>query len=259
MNALWAFVQLGWREAVADRVGMAARTLLFAIIVLVFCAIWAATPLTLVGAQEDPARIAWYVMITEWSLFIGGLSYREVEDEIRSGAVEAALTRPLPYALTVGAEWLGGGAYRLIILGVAGVAVMVFATGTVPIAPAVWLVLVPAVGVGAVLLMLLQLGTGLLAAWLSTPAPVFWIWQKSAFVLGGLLIPLQFYPPIIRTIGEATPFAAAMFHPASLVFDASAAAVLRIVAWQSLWLVLIAAGVTMLAACATRRFLRDGV
>lgn len=56
-----------------------------------------------------------------------------------------------------------------------------------------------------------------------------------------------------------SPFAAIMFHPASLVFDASAAAIWRVLAWQALWLVVIGLGVTWLAGAATRRFVRDGV
>jgi ABC-2 type transport system permease protein len=228
--------------------------------VLVFVAVWAATPLGLADLPgHDAARIAWYVMVTEWVVFIGGHAFREVEDEIRSGAIEAALTRPLPYALAMFAEWLGGGAYRLLALGVIGFAVTALATGTVPFDVATIPILVLTVAAGAVLMLLLHLGTGLLTAWLSTPAPFFWVWQKLAFIFGGLLIPLTPYPPLIRDIGVVSPFAAIMFHPASLVFDASAAAIWRVLAWQALWLVVIGLGVTWLADAATRRFVREGV
>lgn len=258
--ALGAFMHLGWREAAADRVGMAARALLFVVPVLVFVAVWAATPLGLADLPgHDAASIAWYVMVTEWVVFIGGHAFREVEDEIRSGAVEAALTRPLPYALAVLAEWLGGGAYRLLTLGAVGAIVTALATGTVPFTLATIPVLLLTVATGAVLMLLLQLGTGLLTAWLSTPAPFFWVWQKLAFIFGGLLIPLTLYPPSIRAVGEVTPFAAIMFHPASLIFDSSAHAIARVLAWQVFWLVIVAVVVTLLAAAATRRFVRDGV
>jgi ABC-2 type transport system permease protein len=258
--ALGAFIHLGWREAAADRVGMAARALLFVVPVLVFVAVWAATPLGLADLPgHDAARIAWYVMVTEWVVFIGGHAFRDVEDEIRSGAIEAALTRPLPYALATLAEWLGSGAYRLLALGAIGAIVTAAATGTVPFAFATIPVLVLTVAVGAVLMLLLQLGTGLMTAWLSTPAPFFWVWQKLAFIFGGLLIPLTLYPPAIRAIGEVSPFAAVMFHPASLVFDASPAALLRVFAWQAIWLLVIGLAVAWLAGAATRRFVRDGV
>jgi ABC-2 type transport system permease protein len=259
--ALGAFASLGWREAAADRVGMAARALLFVVPVLVFVAVWAVTPLGNLAdlPGHDATRIAWYVMVTEWVVFIGGHAFRDVEDEISSGAVGAALTRPLPYALATLAEWLGAGAYRLLALGAIGFAVTGTATGTVPFDAVTLPILVLTVAAGAGLMLLLQLGTGLLTAWLSTPAPFFWVWQKLAFIFGGLLIPLTLYPPLIRAIGEVTPFAAIMFHPASLVFEAGPAAVARVVAWQALWLVVIGLTVTWLAGAATRRFVRDGV
>jgi ABC-2 type transport system permease protein len=258
--ALLAFARLGWREAAADRIGTAARALLFVVPVLVFVAIWAATPLGLVDLPgHDAARIAWYVMLTEWVVFIGGHAFREVEDEIRSGAVEAALTRPLPYAAAIFAEWLGGGAFRFLVLGAIGAVVTALATGTVPITLAALPAILLAVALGAVLMLLFQLGTGLLTAWLSTPAPFFWVWQKLAFIFGGLLIPLTLYPDAIRAVGEVTPFAAIMFHPASLVFEAGPGAMARIFAWQVLWLAIIGGGVALIAAAATRRFVREGV
>jgi hypothetical protein len=35
---------------------------------------------------------------------------------------------------------------------------------------------------------------GLLDVWGQYARPVYWIWQKSLFVLGGLMLPLSLYP-----------------------------------------------------------------
>lgn len=258
--ALAAFARLGWREAAADRIGIAVRALLFLIPVLIFVAIWAATPLALIDLPgHDAARIAWYVMLTEWVAFTGGHAFREMETEIRSGAVEAALTRPLPYAAAVFAEWVGTGAYRLVVLGAVGIIAMIATTGVFPVTLAQAPFVLLSVALGVVLLLFFQVAIGLLTAWLTTPAPVFWIWQKTAFILGGLLIPLTLYPRVIHDIGVLTPFAAMMFHPASLLFDAGPQALARVFAWQALWLAIVGTGTALLAAAATRRFVRDGV
>ncbi len=39
--------------------------------------------------------------------------------------------------------------------------------------------------------------------WVRQAEPVFWIWQKSMFLLGGLLWPLALYPPAVRLPGLA--------------------------------------------------------
>ena len=94
LAALAAFARLGWREAAADRAGLFGRSVLFSIPVLVFAAIWRATPLD--GLVHDADRLTWYVTVTEAIVFSVGYVFREIETDIGSGAIEAALTRPLP-------------------------------------------------------------------------------------------------------------------------------------------------------------------
>ena len=37
-------------------------------------------------------------------------------------------------------------------------------------------------------------------------APVYWVWQKLMFVLGGLMLPLELYPAFIQRAAAFTPF-----------------------------------------------------
>lgn len=46
------------------------------------------------------------------------------------------------------------------------------------------------------------------------PGPV---WQKLVFVLGGLMLPLSIYPGWLQSLALATPFAAMLYGPGSLV------------------------------------------
>ena len=43
---------------------------------------------------------------------------------------------------------------------------------------------------------------GLSAFWIVDTSPVYWIWQKLAFVLGGLLLPLELYPDWLRALAR---------------------------------------------------------
>src|SRR5262249_4754697 len=63
---------------------------------------------------------------------------------------------------------------------------------------------------------LFHVGIGVAAFWLGDIAPVYWIWQKLLFVLGGLLLPLQFYSPLFIRAARLTPFPALLGGPASL-------------------------------------------
>jgi ABC-2 type transport system permease protein len=78
--------------------------------------------------------------------------------------------------------------------------------------------------VASVLLTALDIVIGLTAFWLDDVAPVYWVWQKLLFVCGGLMMPIQLYPPIIQRFAAFTPFPAILAGPASFVLDGQAAA-----------------------------------
>jgi ABC-type uncharacterized transport system permease subunit len=63
----------------------------------------------------------------------------------------------------------------------------------------------------------LYLGIGLLAFWLQDVSPVYWVWQKLMFVLGGLMLPLDLYPSVVQRAAEFTPFPVLLAGPASFV------------------------------------------
>jgi ABC-2 type transport system permease protein len=257
LRAFAAFARLGWREAAADWLGLLGRALLYSLPVLIFAAIWRATPLA--GSAYDADRLTWYIMVTEAIIFSPGMVFREIEEDIRTGAIEAALARPLPYVLARIGEEAGGTMLRLIVLGGVGVVLALATTTQVPVAPAAVPALLLCAAAAAMIALLFQVVIGLLTAWIGNPAPAYWIWQKLTFVFGGLFLPLTLYPSWLRDIGMVTPGAAILFHPASLVLDAGPAAQLRVVAAQVFWLAFASLLAALVAVAATRRFVREGI
>jgi ABC-2 type transport system permease protein len=104
---------------------------------------------------------------------------------------------------------------------------------------------------------LCQLAIGLAAVWAGAAAPLFWIWQKLLFVLGGMLIPLALYPEPLRTVARASPFAAMLFVPGSLALDAEAARA-PLFAEQLLWVAGLVAVVAVVERRAQARLLQHG-
>jgi ABC-2 type transport system permease protein len=81
----------------------------------------------------------------------------------------------------------------------------------------VFAMVVPFGMVAAALLTALYLGIGLVAFWLQDISPVFWVWQKLMFVLGGLMLPLALYPTFLQRLATLTPFPTLLAWPASFV------------------------------------------
>jgi len=259
-GAIGAFVLLGWRRALAEPAALVGRLLLYLLILAIFRQLWLATPLEELGpGAPTAADLLWYVAVTEWIVFAAGLPYRVVEEQIRSGQIESALLRPLPYAIATLAEWSGGTAFYLLVMGAAGTAAAAWLTGTLPLTAAAAALIVPSGVVGCAIALLFQLQLGYAAAWLGTAAPLFWIWQKLLFVCGGLLLPLTLYPAALRGLAENGPFAAILFAPGSLILAPAGSSAAGIIGRQLAWFAVVALLTVIVDCAATARFSRRGV
>jgi ABC-2 type transport system permease protein len=215
-----AFVRFGYAQARAEPAELYARVLFLFIILGVFSALWRAVGDAGANVGGDPHALVWYLALTEWILLSAPSVQFRIEDEVRRGDVAYHITRPVPYLGAHFAQSVGALARRapVLLAGACAAAWMVDRGASVP--P---LAIARAVAFGtaaAVVLTEYNVIVGLGAFWLGDIAPVYWIWQKLIFVLGGLLLPLPMYPGLVVTIARATPFPAMLTGPASFVLAA---------------------------------------
>jgi ABC-2 type transport system permease protein len=257
---LGAFAILGWRRAAAERLATVGRGALNVLALAIFWAFWRATPLAELGRADLTAdRLVWYLAITEWIVFATGMPYREIEDDIRSGALATGLSRPIGYAAACLAQWSGAVAFRLPLFAAIGFCAALGFSGTVPLEPAMLLGWLSSAFLAVILIHLCQLMIGLATVWTGSAAPLHWIWQKGLFVLGGLIIPLSLYPRPFRGYAELSPFAAMLSAPASLALDSSRGHVTTVLLLQIAWLVALAALAWLVARAAIGRLLARGI
>jgi ABC-2 type transport system permease protein len=239
-SALAALFVHGWRGAAAARATTVGRIALLVLILLVFWAMWNATPLGELGpGHPTVAQMFWYLAATETIAMSVGYPYRIVETEIHNGEITTHFLRPLHYVSATLASWLGDMTHRFIAIAAAATLAGVIVTRTIPYDVATGAALLAGLWVACAMLLVSQLCVGLLATWMKSAAPAFWVWQKFLFVLGGLMIPLTLYPAWLKSIAFGTPFPSMMFLPASLVFDASVSSVATLFASQAFWLLLL--------------------
>jgi len=230
------------------------------VLLFIFWELWQATPLAELGRAEfDTAHLFWYLAVTECVTLSVGHPYRFVEADIRSGQIAAGLARPLPYASATLAEWIGETSHRLLVLAIAGIAAGLAITRIAPFSWATAPAILISIALACAMVLLCQLQLGYAAAWVGSAAPLFWIWQKLMFVLGGLILPLSLYPPLLRVIAEATPFAGMLYAPGSLVLGASPAMVAVTLAGQFFWLAVLGAATFLVDRALIARFAAYGV
>lgn len=233
-----AFAALGVRQARAEPGELLGRVVFFAMILGVFSAVWRAVAEMGVGGSvmgvggspntyhpspvtglANPHEMLWYLAMTEWVVMTAPLIHFPIEEDIRRGDVAYQIARP--------ASWLGARlAHGLGALVVRAPVLLAVACGVAwlyagpPGRPAGLLIAIVFGLVAAVVMTVFHLAIGVVAFWLGDVAPAYWIWQKLLFVLGGLLLPLPFYPELFVRVALLTPFPAFLAGPASLATHA---------------------------------------
>jgi ABC-2 type transport system permease protein len=240
-----AFFRVARKHAWEARAELYGRIAFFAVILGVFSSLWRAIADAGMPLAADPRTLVWYVAATEWILLSAPPLHLDVQDAVRRGDVAYQLARPVSYTGAVFAEGLGLLAARAALLGVTAMICAFAFTGMVPpIGTIVWLV--PLGMAGAALITAMSLAVGLLAFWLEDITPLYWVWQKLLFIFGGLMLPLELYPSVIRRIAAFTPFPAVLGGPASLLLAQGHVAVAALV-WQlAMWSAVIAGATWLL-------------
>jgi len=214
-----AFARVGFARSRAEPAELYARVAFFFLILGVFSALWRAVGLGRTSVGGDPHTLVWYIAMTEWILLSAPQAQFQIEDEIRRGDVAYQIARPVSYLGAHFAQCAGALVARFpVLLAAAFVAGWVFGGGA-PSEPSA-IVHTIAFGIGgSIVLTGYNVLLGLVAFWLGDIAPVYWIWQKLTFVLGGLLLPLPLYPELVVRIARFTPFPALLTGPASFMLD----------------------------------------
>jgi ABC-2 type transport system permease protein len=212
----FAFARIAVAQARQERGELLGRVVFFAVILGVFSSLWRAVAEAGVPVAADPKRLVWYLATTEWILLSAAPIHLEIQEAIRRGDVVYRIGRPVSYVIAEFAAGLGLLAVRAPVLGLTAFLCAFVFTGSTPPLRALFIV-VPFGLAAAALMNALDLGIGLLAFWLQDVSPVYWLWQKLMFVLGGLMLPLDLYPSFIQRAAAFTPFPVLLAGPASFV------------------------------------------
>ena len=206
------------RQSLSEPAAFLGRTAFYAIILLIFSRLWEVVHERGALPGVSPGELVWYLAITEWIVLSWPLVHLDIERDVRSGDIAYRLTRPVSYLGARLAEAAGDFALRAVTIGAAGLLFAWLLTGGFPADPRGLLLVVPLGLLAAWVGLAFHTTIGLLAFWLQDSSPVYWIWQKFAFILGGLMLPLEIYPAWLRTIAEWTPFSALMYGPGRMAF-----------------------------------------
>lgn len=234
----WAILRTQVQNSFAYPWDLLARSITILFFMWVFVNLWRVT-YGAMGSQTiagmSLADTMWYLLMAEAVMLSKRDLSREISDQVKDGSVAYLLNKPFNFILYHFAAGLGD---SLLVFGtnlLLGGALVWWLVGTPP-GLLGWVA-----AAGATLLAFLLdfcfsalIGLG---AFVAEEVSAFrWIYQKFLLVLGGILIPLDFFPDWLRGISQALPFAWVIYGPARLFVDPSPERLVFVLLNQVGWL-----------------------
>ncbi len=217
------------------------RSIFMVVILFVFIQLWQTT-----YSAAGTDRIAglalsdtiWYLVMTETIMLSRMRIADKIAEEVRDGSLAYTVGRPYSYLLYHFFNALGDTLPRMIINFIAGSILVTVLIGPMP--PTNLL----AVAVTVLLALLLDFCIvgliGLMAFFTEDVNSFDIIYQKILFILGGMMLPLDFLPAWLRDISLVLPFNDIVYAPARLFVQFDGARWLNTIALQIMWIAVMA-------------------
>ena len=239
MSAYWAHFRTSVREDVryffSDSILGSLGAIGFIGLALLF---YSASGQTLFFNRFTWQMMGWYLIITEMLVQNQGNTIRKFNDEIQNGEIISRMTKPYHYPLAMLSTYMGSVLVECTAILLLAIPFGLAVSGTSALT---WYGII--FGLLAIILAFLIdfaicTSIGLIAFWTEDAKPYVWIYGKIIFIFGGLLFPLEVYPPMLRAISSYLPPAFLLYYPATLIVDFSWALLLKVLIGQIAHLIL---------------------
>jgi ABC-2 type transport system permease protein len=190
-------------------------------------------------------EVVWYLAMTETIVLSSSRVFVEISTDVKAGNLAYTLARPLSYPWYQVANSLGNSAPRFLLNLLTGALVAGVGMGQVGGSLPGVLAFVGMAALALLLDALVAVLIGLLAFWIEEVMPVYWIYQKLLFTVGGMFLPLEMFPGWLRRASEWLPFQFITYVPARAFVAFEPGFVLRAVVGQVVYIA-ISVGLVML-------------
>ncbi len=222
MVALRKYAWVGYTSARSNAAYLGeliTRMLFLAIILFIFLQLWRVTYAETQSAQLGGltlAQMLWYVAMTEAITLSAPLVTRDVDQDVRTGALAIQLIRPLNYPLYRLFTTLGERLVRFPMNALAGMVIAPALVGPIPFTPGGLLIFAVSLPFAFILHFLGVFLIGLGAFWMEDTSGLSLIYARVTMILGGMLIPLELFPDSWQAILRLLPFSSMVYGPARL-------------------------------------------
>ena len=237
----WAIFQITLINSVAYPGELIGRSLMIIPFMWIFYQLW---KVTYAASGTDVINglslrdVMWYLMLAETIELGRPPLARTISENVKDGSIAYLLNKPYDFLLYQLSTTMGETIFRAVMNALFGSIVVLWLAGA-PEHPEGFLIALPAILGAWILHFCVTAMIGLSAFLVEDVSAFMWIYQKLAFLFGGMLIPLDFYPDWLRVLARALPFASMTYGPARLFVTPTAELFVSVVGLQVIWIVIL--------------------
>ncbi len=240
---------------------LAARAVSTVLFLGVFVALWTAAysfnqQEAMVGYTLP--QILWYLAMTESIALSTSRIFFDISESVKAGDLAYLLIRPISYPLNQVAHSLGNSVPRFVLNLLIASAVVALGAGEISGSWSGFAAFLLMACLALILDALIAVLIGLTAFWLEEIMPVFLIYQKLLFTIGGLFLPLEMFPDWLQRIAAWLPFRFITNAPARIFVHFDPAVFVISLAGQVAYILVIGAILTGIWWAAQRRLVVHG-
>jgi len=236
MKKYLTVVRISVGNAITYRAPLLSRFCFYTLFIYVFMSLWRAIYQEGSVHGYNYTQIVWYLIMTEFITFACSSNiYRNMNEDIKSGAIAYLIGRPVHYITYQLANSLGQTLLNFVGFGVLAISLGLVFVGPLYSFSIVGLpLLLLSIALGIVLNYFFMMLIGLCAFVLEDNIAVYLIYQKLCFMLG-VFLPVEFLPTWLQPIAKSLPFSYVAWAPAKIFVDFSPELCLELVPRQAAW------------------------
>jgi ABC-2 type transport system permease protein len=240
---------------------VASRIVFLTIILYIFLRLWQVTygetHSTVLGGLTL-TQMLWYLVMTESIILSTPRIAPVVDADVRSGSIAVHFIRPLSYPLYCFFNTLGERLVRFFLNLCVGSVIATVMVGLLPLKPASIACFLSVLPLAFIIDFCGYFLVGMAAFWIEDTNGLTLIYSRMTMILGGMLIPLELFPPGWQPVLKALPFSSVIYGPARLFVDPTSALYVDVLLHQIIACCIFAGAVWFVFRLASSRVFANG-
>lgn len=217
------------------------RACLLILLVTIYASIYHAMPLEKWGLIAD--QLIFYSVIAQSIVMASQTTRRDLGRYISEGRMMSFIQKPCSMLVQVISEQMGKFVSTAMIMMCVGTLFSLFVLDVqIQLSLLHIAAIILAIMNAGLIVFLIEFVLNLSEIFGPYSAPLDWMFGKMVFALGGLIIPLGFYSPVLANILPFTPFASILYIPANMATQPSLTWVIEAMMLQATWVGVLAIG-----------------